>query len=99
MEKEENEHKGKSVKMEKPNFWGYLKCKLWIILVVNVYVLFFVFPESLGDVNDFSLSLGAYMSAILVNAVWIGIYYFHYKMKVRTLKKLKLQLSESEGKK
>ena len=77
MEKE----KKKSVKMEKPNFWGYLKGKLWIILVVNAYVLFFVLPESLRGVNDFSLSLGAYMGVIFMNAIWIGIYYFHYRMK------------------
>lgn len=99
MEKEENEHKSKSMKMEELNFWGYLKGKLWIILVVNIYVLFFVLPQSLRGVNDFSVSLGAYVGTILINAVWIGIYYFYYKMKVRTLKKLKLQLAESEGKK
>ncbi len=85
MEKE----KKKSVKMEKPNFWKYLKDKLWIILVVNIYVLFFVLPKSLRDVNDFSINLGSYAGVIFMNAKWIGIYYFHYRMKKKKGKNAK----------
>lgn len=78
----------KVLNMEKPNFWKYLKGKIWIILLVNFYIFFFQLPNSLVDVNDFSVRLGAYIGVILVNVVWIGIYYFHYKMKVKEYKKL-----------
>ena len=74
--------------MKKPTFGKYLKGKLWIILSVNVFVLFFVLPKSLANIDDFSVRFGAYVGAILMNVVWIGTYYFPYKRKVNEYKKL-----------
>lgn len=73
---------------EKPNFWKYLKGKLWIILAVNVFVLVYPLSNSLGNINDLSVRLSAYAGIILGNIIWIGIYYFHYRMKVKEYKKL-----------
>ena len=59
-------------------FWEYLKTKLWIILIVDVYIVFFYIPISFN-----AESIVLFFTMILMNLVWIGMFYLFYKGKAK----------------
>ena len=60
-----------------PTFWKYLKRKLWIILIVDIYIVFFKIPMD-------DIALISYVALIFMNLIWIGMYYLFYKSKAKT---------------
>jgi len=80
---------------ENPTFWKYLRNKLWIILIVDAYFVFISFPKSLNGIEDNAVRLGAYFGLVIANILWIGVYYFLYRNKLKEYKKL---LKETKSK-